>query len=368
MAWHYLQYLTGLKRLGHDVYYLEDSDDYESCYNPSTHTVSWDPTYGIQFASEILKKLGLVNRWAYYDTPTQQWLGPLADTVGDICSTADMVINISGIVPMRPWFRQVPCRVMIDTDPAFEQIRQLTDPQRQRQTAAHNCWLTFGENIPNGQSLLPEDGIQWQPTRQPIDLDLWPKQPGRPDGKYTTVMQWSSYRNREYGGTAYGQKSDSFVPYFDFPGRTKENLELAIGGETAPRDRLREAGWLINDPLAVTKTPVSYQSYLADSKGEFTLAKSGYVLSRCGWFSERSACYLATGRPVVTQDTGFAKTLPTGRGLHAFRDPQMAYDALETINQNYQLECDAAHEISCEYFDSRKVLTQLVERCATLHS
>lgn len=368
LAWHYLQYLTGLKRLGHDVYYLEDSEDYPSCYDPTTHQVSCDPSYGIKFASKILDKLGLGERWGYYDAHTQRWLGPLAENMDQLCSTADMLINVSGIVPMRPWFTQVPCRAMIDTDPAFEQIRQLTDKERQQHAAAHNCWFTFGENIPAGTSTLPDDRIPWQTTRQPVDLELWPSQPGRPDDRYTTVMQWTSYRNREFGGVVYGQKSDSFAPYFDLPARTSEPLELALGSETAPRDQLRAAGWHINDPLAVTKTPASYQQYLADSKGEFTVAKSGYVVSRCGWFSERSACYLATGRPVVTQDTGFSSILPTGRGLHAFSNPESACAALEAINSDYPAQCRAAREVASEYFDSQKVLAHLVERATAFRS
>src|SRR5262249_4053715 len=155
--------------------------------------------------------------------------------------------------------------------------------------------------------------------RQPVVLDAWPVTPGLPDGKFTTVMLWDGYRARFHQGRRFGLKSDSFGPYFDLPRRAGPHFELAVGSPSAPRGELRSRGWSLRNPLEAARDPWAFRDYIRQSKCEFSVAKHGYVVSRSGWFSERSASYLASGRPVVVQDTGFSDWLPTGRGVLAFR-------------------------------------------------
>ncbi len=362
-VWPTLQYALGLLRLGHDVYLLEDSEDWGACYDPKRHVTDEDPTYGLEFAAKAFGRNELGERWAYYDAHTATWFGPCADRIDDICATADVLINNSGINPIRPWLANVPHRVYIDTDPAFEQIRQLTDDFRIKRREQHNVFLTLGENIPGGDCDVPDDGIPWQSTRQPVVLDRWNPTPGPVDGKFTTVMLWDSYAPQERGDHRFGMKSESFEPYFDLPDRTglTGQLELAVGGPNVPKSKLRENGWLVIDPLGPTEDPWTYQRYLQQSKAEFTVAKHGYVVSRCGWFSERSAHYLASGRPVITQDTGFGTWLPTGEGLIAFTTPAEAADAIAEVDRNYERHCRAARALAEEHFDSGKVLTRLLE-------
>ncbi len=363
LAWHHLQYVLGLRALGHDVYFVEDSDDYPSCYDPARGVVDKDPSYGLRFAARTFERLGLGELWCYYDAHTDTWMGPLASRVHEVCESAELLLNLSGVNPLRSWLAEVPCRAFVDTDPAFTQIRHLTDTQARALAAAHNSFFTFAENIGRAGCLVPADGFAWQPTRQPVQLDAWAVTPGRREGSWTTVMQWDSYRPREYEGRRYGMKSDSFELFVDLPARAGPLFEVALGSESAPRDFLRARGWRLLDPLEVTRDPWTYQEFIRDSKAEWSVAKHGYVASRCGWFSERSAAYLASGRPVLTQQTGFSDWIPTGAGLFAFETMEQALAELAEIDAAYDRHCRAAREVAEAFFGARQVLTHLIE-CA----
>ena len=361
LVWHHLQYVMGLAHLGHDVYFLEDSDDYPSCYDPVRDIIDTDPTYGLRFAADTFARVGLGDRWAYHDAHTSQWFGPCANRVLDICSTADLVLNLSGMNPLRPWVMRIPSRVLIDTDPVFMQLRHLHDPAARNQALAHTAFFSFGENIGTPWCSIPQDGLPWQPTRQPVVLDAWSMTPGSVQGKFTTVMQWDSYPAREHEGRRYGMKSDSFSPYIDIPQQTAAVFELALGSASAQQALLINKGWIVRDSREPTADPWIYQRYIQQSKAEFSVAKQGYVVSGSGWFSERSAAYLASGRPVVIQDTGFSKWLETQAGVIPFNTPEEALAGINEINRRYEFHCQAAREIAAEYFAASKVLPHLLE-------
>jgi len=175
-------------------------------------------------------------------------------------------------------------------------------------------------------------------------------------------MQWDSYPAVEHRGRLFGMKSASFGPYMDLPRWTKDGLELAIGSASAPRDRLRDNGWIVTDPLGVTRTAAAYQQFIHDSKAEFSIAKHGYVATRSGWFSERSAAYLASGRPVVTQETGFTDWLPAQDGVLAFDSPDSAIAAIERVNRDYARQCRQARAVAEQFFESDAVLNHLLRR------
>jgi hypothetical protein len=363
MAWHHLQYAMGLHELGHDVFFAEDSNDYPwSCYDPSRFVSDADPSYGLRFATSTFDRVGLGTRWAYYDAHTARWLGPCADRIIGIAETADLLLDLGLANPMRPWFAGIRARALVDTDPVFTQIRHLTEPENGHRALEHTAFFTFGENIGRTISGIPDDGLPWLAARQPIALSAWKVTPPRQNGRFTTVMQWDSYQVREYRGVRYGMKSDSFDPYMELPDRTGSVFELALGGSTAPREALRSKGWLLRDPLKPTRDPWTYQRYIRGSKAEFSVAKHGYVISHSGWFSERSAAYLASGRPVVVQDTGFSEWLDAGLGVIPFRTPDEALAGIEDVNSRYAVHCRAARELADEYFDARKVLPPLLER------
>lgn len=346
LSWHYLQYVLGLSALGHEVTYLEDSDDYVSCYDPDTDELGTDPTPGIEYAERVFARLDHGDGWAFHDAHGGAWLGPAASRISRTIQEADLLLNVSGSNPLRPWLLDVPVRVLVDTDPAFTQVRHLTDPGRRRFAEQHTAYVTFGVNLPAGTSQVPDDGFPWRPTRQPVVTDVWRgAPPGPPDGPWTTVMHWEPYVAREFDDVRYGLKRASFDLIEALPERCDEDLEIALGGP-APRKRIRSHGWRLRSALEVSRDPWDYRRYLWNSKGEFSVAKEAYVTTRSGWFSERSAAYLASGRPVVVQETGFGEWLPTGQGLLSFSDCDGACSAIEEISRDYTRHAAAAREVA----------------------
>ena len=362
MAWSDLHYILGLRSLGHEVWFLEDSGDYPSCVDPVEKTIGTDPTRGLGFASALFERAGFGDRWAYHDAHRATWHGPAAEQMRTTAARADVLLNLGGVNPIRPWLEEIPHRVLIDKDPVFTQIRNATDPAAAGLSGQHTCWFTFGENIGRAAARIPPDGLDWQPTRHPIWLDGWPATPPPRAARITTVMQWESYPAREHEDVRYGVKADSFAPYLDLPGRVEPVLELVLGGSEGPRGLLRAHGWRIVDPLAAIPDPCAYRRYVQGSRAEFTVAKQAYVISRSGWFSERSASYLASGRPVVTEDTGFSDWLPTGDGVVSFSSRDEAVEAIEDVQFRYGSHREAAREIARSHFDSQTVLSSLLER------
>jgi hypothetical protein len=364
IAWHYLQYVIGLKQLGHDVFFFEDSDDYPSCYDPVRNLTDHDPRYGLEFAARVFERVGLEQHWAYYDAHQDCWRGPAGQSAHALCETADVVLNVSGVNPIRPWMTDIPARVLVDTDPGFTQIRHLTDPASRVRAEQHTMFASFGENIGQPECTVPDDGFSWVPTRQPVVMDAWTPACGSVDQPLTTVMQWDSYRSAAHDGLRYGMKADSFGPYLDLPARTGETFTIALGGSRAIQESLADHGWTIVDSRLPTSDPWTYQNFIAQSKAEFSVAKHGYVVGQTGWFSERSAAYLASGRPVVVQDTGFTRWLRVDDGVLAFTNLEEAVEQVKTLNRSYQRQCAAARAVAHEYFDSDKVLSDLL-RIAT---
>lgn len=363
LVWHHLQYVLGLHQMGHDVLFVEDSDDYPSCYNPQTHLLSDDPTYGLEFINNVFTQYDLHQHWAYYHQPVNRWYGKSEKEVKDFIQKADLFLNLSGVNPLRDYFLIIPIRVLLDTDPVFTQIRNLTEPAALLLAKKHNRYFTYGENFGNPGCSIPDDGLYWLPTRQPLCLNAWEFTKGNNNGKWTTVMQWDSYKVREYNGRSFGMKSASFDAYINLPTQSGQSFELAVGGETTPREKLKIHGWQLAAPLTITFNPSTFQQYLRQSKGEWSIAKQGYVVSNSGWFSERSTGYLACGRPVIVQDTRFSDFIETGRGLFAFSTPDEALSAIEEVNRDYASHCKWARETAEEYFRFDKVLSTLLQNC-----
>jgi len=248
--------------------------------------------------------------------------------------------------------REIPVRVLIDTDPVFTQVRHLNDPAARAQAMQHTAFCSYGENIGRSGCSIPSDGFPWFPTRQPIVLDAWRPTPGRGDDPLSTIMLWDAYRPVEHNGTRFGTKADSFGPYLDLPQRSGERFRLALGARGSVQQELAAHGWTI---------PWSYRDFIRGSKAEFSVAKHGYVVSQSGWFSERSAGYLASGRPVVVQDTGFSRWLDGDGGVLAFGDVNEALAQLKALNRSYDRHCADARRVAEQYFESSHVLTRLID-------
>ncbi len=284
MVWSNLQYLRGLADLGHDVWFVEDSGDYPSCYDPARGLTDTDPSYGLGFATRVLARIGLGGRWAYHDAHGRGWLGPGAQEVLEVCASAELLLDLCGVNPIRPWLADIPTRVLVDEDPVFTQLRHLTDPEARRRAEGHNAFFTFGVNFGRGGCEIPDDGLPWRPTRQPVVLDDVAVTAGPEDGRFTTVMQWESYPAREHDGRRYGMKSDAFAPFLDLPRTAGRIFEIALGGPAAPRATLRAHGWRLRDPLRITRDPWTYQRYIAGSKAEFSVAAA----RRASWWPRTS--------------------------------------------------------------------------------
>lgn len=363
LAWHHFQYVLGLHQMGCEVLFLEDSDSYPACYNPQTSEVNENPEYGLRFIRELFSAFDLNDKWAYFDEHTSTWYGQSKGQVHSFCNSAEIVLNISAVNPLREWWADIPCRVYIDTDPGFTQIKHLTDPAANKLASAHTCYISFAENINHLDCTIPRDGFNWLTTRQPVYLDAWKVSHAAHPAMWTTVMQWDSYKSRAYQGQNLGMKSLSFEPFTSLPGLLPGELfELALGSASAPVKELKEQGWRIISSLIPTKTPWSYQKYIGDSKAEWGVAKHGYVSTNSGWFSERSLCYMASGKPVLVQETGFSTVFETGKGVLSFSTLEQVLDGVERINSDYIFHCKRAREIVEANFDSQVVIKSLLNK------
>lgn len=356
-AWHHLQYLVGFARLGHDVIYVEDYGWPDSLYDPARGDMTSDPGYGIWRLMALLRPHGLEESWCYLSEDGSSH-GMSRQRLARLCGECDVFFNLSNINWI-PEFELCARRVLVDTDPVFTQIGGHGMSESFDQ---YHALFTYGENVHRSGCSMPAGGARWQPTRQPVTLDLWRVTAGAPSAPFTTVMNWSAYGEREYEGRVYGQKDREFTPFFSLPNETGQSMEIALNAPAEVRKRLRDGGWRLADPGKVTRDPRTYQDYLRSSRAEFSVAKHAYVRTRCGWFSDRSAGYLAMGRPVIVEDTGFSDFLPCGEGLLAFRSRDEAVEAINRLNDHFAAHCRAARGVAEEYFDARRVLTDLLER------
>ncbi len=361
VTWDYVQYVLGLARLGHDVYYLEDSGQWP--YNPLEGGVDKECAYNVNYLAGVMSRFGLANKWAYRFPWQSQWFGLPDEERRAVIESADLLINISGTLQRPEDYRQVCRMVYIDSDPVFTQVKLARGQADFRKLIdTHDVHFSFGERF---CATVPATGHHWHPTRQPIVLSEWRSSVPQRD-VFTTVMNWTSYNCVTYGGQTYGQKDVEFKRFLELPGMVAPTvLEIAVNeGKTrrTPHSLLTYKGWRVVDPAAVCPDLDSYRGYIESSKAEWSVAKNGYVLGQSGWFSCRSACYLAAGRPVIVQDTGFTAVLPVGEGILPFTTVEEAVAAIHEVEGNYAWHAKSARAIAEEYFDSDKVLSRLINK------
>ncbi|MGR8921181.1 MAG: glycosyltransferase [Gammaproteobacteria bacterium] len=351
LFWHYVQYLLGLRALGHEVFFVEDSEGLRG-----------QPAEGLAYAARAFARLDLDDSWAFFDHHTGSWQGGGAARVRDFVARADLLLNVSCSTSLHDFLDVIPRRVLIDTDPAFTQAKLRALPGLLERVLHHQRFFTFGESLPRAIDPDLDDGLPWLPTRQPIALDHWEATGATGRGVLTTVMSWRSYDPIVVGDRTLGVKEASFAPYRELPASSPLPLEIALDAESEVKTLLQAQGWKIVDAPAVSTDPWAYQDYVATSMGEFSVAKEAYVVADTGWFSERSACYLASGRPVVTQDTGFPRWLGGDRGVLTFSDRDEALAQLERLAGDYARQSAAAREVAEACFDAPRVLASLLER------
>lgn len=364
VAWDYLQFVEGFRLLGHDVFYLEDTEMWP--YDPIHNTITDDCSYNVRYLSAVMDRLGLGGRWIYRSAPDATYHGASQSETKSLCASADVFVNVSGCGWLRPEYLRIPKKLFIDSDPMFTQITLVSGRNDVIQRIhAHDFHFSFAENIGAPDCRIPTAGLNWIATRQPIVLDWWKPAEQPPRDVFTTVMNWVSYKPAEFEGQRWGQKDVEFLKFIDLPQKTPQKFEIAMGmgpGKKRPTHLLQQKGWRIVEPAERLPDPWAYRDYLRASKGEWSVAKEGYVKSRSGWFSCRSACYLALGRPCVLQDTGWSRFYPTGKGLFAFSTMDEAVRAIEAIHADYPAHCSAARQLAEDIFDARKVLASMLHR------
>ena len=287
------------------------------------------------------------------------------EAVHRLYADCDALINLCGATRLRDEHMRAPVRVMIDTDPVYEQIKYARDdPGTRAYIDAHTHFFTYGANIGTDSCPVPLCGVPWRPTRPPVDLDLWPF--AAEDGGercFTTIATWENKgKNIEFEGENYlWSKHVNFVRFLDMPRRRPDAcFEMAM---PPPNDGVRreveENGWRLVDPRPVSADMETYRRFIAGSRGEFTVAKDIYVRPNSGWFSDRAVCYLASGRPVVTMRTGFTSYCPVGNGLFDYATHDEALAAIDALAADYGRHCRAAREIAGDCFDAARVLAEL---------
>lgn len=366
VTWDYLQYVHGLAALGHDVTYLEDTGQW--VYSPRLETFTEACEENVAYLARALANAATPVPWAFRD-PRGVVHGLPVDLLRRRCREADLFLNVSGSCWLRDEYRGRGVHAYVDTDPCYSQAKlaaaaagtaDATVIESATMIRAHDVFFSYAANLGGADCGIPTVDLAWHATRPPIVAADWPVAPPLADGAFTTVMSWKiDVTSPTIAGRVYGGKDVEFGRIVALPGRTATRLEVALSG-AAPRAALVAAGWHLRDAREVSATPEAYRGYLAGSRGEISVAKEAYVATRSGWFSSRSAAYLALGRPVVVQDTGFVGHYPVGDAILPFDDLESAVTALAAVEDGYARRCRVARELAADAFGAECVLGRLL--------
>ncbi len=370
VIWQHIHYIVGLQELGHEVYYIEDSARIP--YNPVDFDTTEDTTYAGQVLDTLAKRYGFDGRWSfcprYLADPAAGTLGLSLSRIKELYVEADAILNVCGSQEFNEDLLKSDRILYVESDPGVEQIKvdqgnQNTLDYLQR----HHAIFTFGENIGTPEFPVPLHGLKWLPTRQPVVTSLWYQPDLPPPGAvFTSVANWSTSGKKDiqWNGENYlWSKSLEFMKFSQAPAASGESFQLATDIKNdVERNLFLSQNWSLVLPHLLSSDYDSYVHYIQGSKGEFTVAKDQYVRLNTGWFSDRTACYLASGRPAITQETGFTKHYGNAGGLFAYSSIEEIVEAVREINSDYKKHCRIAYELACEVFEAHKVLASLLER------
>lgn len=365
-TWLYLNWVRAFSRLGCEVYYVEDDTVWP--YDPEEDTVSDRCNYAVKHIARCMDQIGLPGHWAFRlaDRKEACW-GMTPRQLDDLYRSCDALLNIVGATDLREEQMRAPYRIYVECDPVTAELRLAAgDAHTEWAFRNHHLIFTYGENYGAPDCRVPLNGLEakYRKTRQPIDLNLWPMIYEPSARCFTTV---GNYRQEgsdvEFQGETYRwSKHHEWEKFVDLPRRTTQPFEVALNIAPADRARLEARGWNVVSPLRMSLDIFgAYPEYIRRSRGEWTVAKDQNVRLRSGWFSERDVCYLASGKPVIAQDTGFRNVLPTGEGLFAFRDMAEILESIEAINKDYAHHCRMARRIAEEFFSAPRVGAQLLK-------
>ncbi|MFV0338315.1 MAG: glycosyltransferase family 1 protein [Chthoniobacterales bacterium] len=361
--------MLGFRALGHEVWYLEDTGAWP--YDAERQTVTEDCSFSLRQIEKVMREFGFEKRWIYRNGADGSFHGSLSSAQAEeLVRSADVLANVAGACGLTELTDKIPCKLFLDGDPMFTHIKLAVEESGIYRAAvrAHEKLYTFGLNVGQADCLVPTLGWDWKATIQPVALEFWdaedwPAPRVDVSDAWTTVMNWFSYPPQKYEGALYGQKDLEFARFENLPGKTKEKLMLAMNagiGNKRPTERLEGVGWHLLEPDEVIPDFWSYRDFIAGSLGEWSVAKHGYVASRSGWFSCRTACYLAAGRPAVVQDTGWSKYLPENAGVLGFDSVAEAVAKLEEVAGDWERFSRDAKSFAREVLDAKKVCADLL--------
>jgi len=368
VIWQHIHYIVGLQRLGHEVYFIEDSARLP--YHPDTFEITDEFDYASEILARMAKDFGFENRWSYCARylPRHPTAGLPLKKIRQLYRDADAILNICGTQEFNDDLLKSDRILYVESDPGVEQIKiDKGVSSTIDYLGRHHALFTFGENVGTKNFPVPIHGLKWLPTRQPVVTDLWKtnRSPARA-AVFTSVANWSTsgLKDIEWRGEKYlWSKSREFLRFVAAPKRAGETFELATDiKDDKTREKFVRNGWRFRSPLDLSADYWLYRDYIQKSKGEFTVAKDQYVRLNTGWFSDRSVCYLAAGRPVIIQETGFSKLYGGEGGLFAFESLGDIAEAVREINGDYAKHSRAARQIARENFEAEKVLNCLLER------
>lgn len=364
VTYQFLHYLIGLRRLGWDVFYVEDSS--RQIYDVATEdfTYDWASTGNIERIGKMLDAHGFAGKWVAHCHIDDQFWGMTRTELSEIYRTADALIHVCGGQEILDEHLRIPHRIYVETDPVMTQIRVAEGNKDVIETLdAHDTHFSYGENFGASDCRVPIERYHWLPTRQPVSLELWPWDEA-PGIAYTTIATWDNKGNDvSWNGEVYHwSKRPEYMKIVDLPSHRNVKLEIASGVPAEDAEILEKHGWFHRNPVAVSENIDLYRNYISSARAELSVAKDQNIRLRSGWFSDRSCCFLAAGRPVITQDTAFGNILPVGRGLFAFKTQEDILAAIDAIESDYPGHRKAALEIAHEYFAAEKVLSSICER------
>jgi hypothetical protein len=374
MTWQVLHYLVGLRRLGFDVWYAEDSYRYPFALGAGEQTTDFAPN--LEFMHRHLANVGLGDRWVFRSPiePDQTFGALDINGLHRLYRDADAVLNVCGAQELLPHHDVITCLVYLETDPVVSQVGVAKGEQRWIDWLdRHQHHFTYATNLGGPGWPVPLERYRWIPTVPPVVTDWWATDgpPANDDAALTTILQWSTVgEDVEWKGECWRwQKDVEFARYLDLPASVPTKLEVAMRVGKLGREIAAQAvahGWLTR-PAKSLDDPLLYRRYIQDSLGEFSVAKHQYVAPRSGWFSDRTVCYLAAGRPVVVQDTGFRSAAGRPqRGLHVFQSFDEALSSIHAIAGDYEVESKAASTIAHEVFEAERVLGSMMSTIGLL--
>ena len=358
--WWALQWPAGFRALGMTFLIVEKAHYQNSCFDPSRQVMSDDCAYGLTAVRSLLERHGLSRHFCYVDAEGK-YHGLTRSSVEEFFVTADALVDIGNHGTWLPEAANTALRVFVDVDPGYTQIRMQNSIDAGASRPNYNRFYTIGANIGTPASDAPTAGIEWRHVFNPVMTNGPPNHAPPAGAPFTTVMNWHAHDVVTFRGRSYGQKDVEFEKFISLPRRVKAPMEIAVAGKNVPSSRLVEQGWRLADAHRVTRSVDSYVEYVAASAGEFSVCKHVFAATRSGWFSDRSAAYLAGARPVVVEDTEIRAHLPCGEGLFAVSSVEEAADAIERIRLDYARHSEAARQIACEYLDTSKVLKGFVD-------